>query len=125
MRVQITVDPNAVSGASARIAGILEARRHAAFASIYQDGERIMATSNDLCPVETGALRASGHVTADEAAGLVTLEYGGPAAPYAFIQHEDLEYRHPVGQAKFLEQPFIEAAPEVHQHASDAVRAVR
>jgi hypothetical protein len=43
----------------------------------------------------------------------------GYAAPYAVFVHEDLEKVHPVGQAKFLEQP----ARQLHKHLAALLAA--
>jgi len=67
-----------------------------------------MAESKHQVPVDTGVLRSTGHVQLPkEEAGRVsvTLGYGGPAAPYALRQHEELSYRHTVGKAKYLSDP--------------------
>jgi hypothetical protein len=53
-------------------------------------------------PVDTGALRASGRVSGPDSGGTVTLSFGGAAAPYGLRQHEELNYRHPVGEARYL-----------------------
>lgn len=77
-------------------------------AGLYQEGERIMAVSKTEVPVDQGVLRSTGHVQLPkEEAGRVsvTLGYGGPAAPYALRQHEELSYRHTVGKAKYLSDP--------------------
>jgi hypothetical protein len=37
---------------------------------------------------------------------MVEMGYGGPATPYALRQHEELDYYHTVGKAKYLEDPF-------------------
>lgn len=76
----------------------------------YQRGQAIMAVSQRLVPVDTGALRSSGHVEAPKISASkvqVDLVYGGAAAPYARIVHEDLDAFHKVGQAKYLEEPFL------------------
>lgn len=81
-------------------------------AAIYQEGEAIMAKSKEQCPVDFGALLSSGHVTEPETRSghiVVTLGYGGPAVKYAIVQHEKLEFKHTVGNAKFLEIPTLEA----------------
>lgn len=63
-------------------------------------------------PVATGALRASGEVDGPNYLGNseleVTIGYGGAAGPYALIVHENLEAHHPVGKAKYLEDPVNE-----------------
>lgn len=78
-------------------------------AALFQEAETVMTLSKrDYVPVDTGALRTSGHVEPPISipqGGSVTLGYGGPSAPYAVIVHEDLTKRHPVGGAKYLELP--------------------
>jgi hypothetical protein len=53
-------------------------------------------------PVDTGALRASGRVSGPGGDGVVSLTFGNAAAPYALRQHEELRYRHTVGEARYL-----------------------
>lgn len=93
--------------------------------ALYQESERVMTNAKRLTPVKTGNLRASGHVSlpafTDDAVEVV-LGFGGPAGSgnhggesnaeevgYAVYVHEDMTKHHPVGQAKFLEQPAMEA----------------
>lgn len=79
---------------------------------MYREMETMMGRSKDtFVPVDTGALRASGQVHPPVYAGSsvsVTAGYGNSSVAYALRQHEDLSYRHAVGQAKYLEQPFLE-----------------
>src|SRR5919109_4055816 len=53
-------------------------------------------------PRDEGHLARSGRVTGPHADGSVGLEFGGAAAPYALRQHEELTYRHTVGEARYL-----------------------
>lgn len=54
-------------------------------------------------PVDKGPLRASGRVEGPEGInGVVTLSFGGAAAVYALVQHEDTSLRHKVGEARYL-----------------------
>lgn len=113
-----------------KLALAAEAGPRAVLATLYQEAEVVMtAAKTDYVPVATGALRASGFVdpplqTLD--GGSVTLGFGGPAAPYAVIVHEDLTKRHPVGQAKYLELPLrarIQGMQAVlRQRTGDAIR---
>jgi hypothetical protein len=50
------------------------------------------------CPIDTGALRQSARVKVRGNTGSISFEM-----PYALYVHEILHYRHPVGEAKFLE----------------------
>ena len=80
---------------------------------LFQEGEGIMAQSKQIVPVDLGTLRSSGHVQLPVRRGnqiIVTLGYGGPAAPYAVKVHEDLQAFHKVGTAKYLSLPFKQAA---------------
>ena len=77
--------------------------------------EAIMASSKEnYVPVDTSALKTSGHVKPpEETRGKVsvTMGYGGPSAPYALTVHEDLNSHHVVGQAKYLETPAKKIKP--------------
>lgn len=82
--------------------------------ALYQEAEVEMTEAKRRTPVDTGALRGSGHVERPDV-GLsnisVALQFGGPAAPYALKVHEDLDAFHRVGQAKFLESTLMESRP--------------
>ena len=105
--------------------------------ALFRQANYIMAESKRQVPVDTGALRASGFVELPEIDGgtvTVTMSYGGvagggamdgeqgPTRPgeyltnagardpsgYALEVHENLNAHHPVGKAKYLEDPFLE-----------------
>jgi hypothetical protein len=57
--------------------------------------------ARENCPVDRGTMRDT-HVTLRTKDG-VEIGCGGPSAPYAIVQHEDLTLDHTVGQAKWLE----------------------
>jgi len=83
-------------------------------AEVYREGTNIIAASQPLVPVATGTLRGTAYVTIPDIQGnkvTVHIGYGGPSAPYALYVHENMMAHHPVGQAKYLEQPFNEALP--------------
>jgi hypothetical protein len=74
---------------------------------LYEEAEIVMAASKRLVPVDTGTLRSTGHVRRpiSGAHGIsVTMGYGGPAAPYALVQHEEHHEK-----KKYLETPFLAA----------------
>lgn len=75
----------------------------------------ILTASQEQCPVDTGTMRASGqacsYVEIAPGVCVVHLGYGGAASKYARRQHEELNYHHKVGKAKFLEDPIREMAP--------------
>jgi hypothetical protein len=69
-------------------------------AAILQEAYALQAESQKQCPVEYGLLRASAK-TAPTADG-AKVSYG---TQYAVYVHERVELHHPVGKAKFLEDP--------------------
>lgn len=100
--------------------------RSAAQAALYQFAEAVMTESKTLCPVDTGNLRASGHVQApriEQGDIVVTLGYGGSAS-YARIVHENLTAKHVVGQAKYLEQPILQNTPRLAPFVAAAIKRV-
>lgn len=80
---------------------------------LKEEYEDVMTTAKtEDVPVKDGILRGTGHVDEPEFSGdevSVKGGFGGPAAPYAAKQHEDLTLHHTVGSAKFLERPLLEA----------------
>ena len=86
----------------------------AAKAAVREECERVMTASKQEVPVDLGNLKNSGHVTtpAVRFSGVeCAIQYGGPAAPYAVIVHENLKARHTVGKARYLVDPFNRAIP--------------
>jgi len=114
-------------GLQAVLAALGEGVIQAAAAALYREAEAIMTASKEIVPVDLGILHGTGHVELPEThAGVVevTLGYGGPAAPYAIVVHEDLTARHKPGQqAKYLEQPALEASQGMEGRLADALRS--
>jgi hypothetical protein len=85
-----------------------------------------MAASVRITPIQTGALRASGHVEPpeiDPAGATVSFGYGGASAPYAVYVHENLSaYHKPPTMAKFLELPVLAAIPGLQRRITARVR---
>lgn len=119
---------------------------HALKKTMYEEASLVMSASQAQVPVDTGALRSTGVVGFPETRGSeisVVLGYGGPAGAnnspinrlgrsgrppsdevgYAVKVHEDKEAHHEVGKAKFLEEPFAEAAPRIGRAMINAVTA--
>jgi hypothetical protein len=90
--------------------------------AIYEEANLIFAKSQVLVPVDTGVLRGSGGVSAPQKGTtgyFVDIFYGGPAASYALYVHEIIgNYHKPPTQAKYLEQPFMQALPEIQNNIS-------
>lgn len=81
-------------------------------AALLAEAEIEMTEAKRRTPVDTAALKGSGHVTGPFLSGRkssVKMNFGGPAASYAIFVHEDLEAFHKVGQAKFLESVLNES----------------
>lgn len=96
-------------------------------AALYQEAEGILTEAKRLTPVDTGTLRASGHVQLPVIGPLfvsVALGFGGAAKDYAVYVHENLLVHHEVGQAKFLEQPVLEWQRGAEQALAKRIRRV-
>ena len=94
--------------------------------ALRREGERIMTDAKRRTPVDTGALRASGHVQGPAFSGsaaTVTLGFGGAATPYAVYVHENLRARHVVGEAKFLENALNAARRGMDGRLATDIRA--
>jgi len=94
-------------------------------AGLYESAEEIMTDAKGRAPVDLGNLKGSGTVTlpTDTPEGVVVrIGFGGPAAPYALIQHENLSFRHEVGEAKYLENAVDSLGHLVQQRVADKVR---
>lgn len=81
------------------------------FRQVREEGERVLTEAKDTkpgqgVPVDEGTLRSTGRVEVRPALSMIEvhISFGGPAAPYALVQHEDLTLRHTVGEAKYLER---------------------
>jgi hypothetical protein len=96
----------------------LEAVVKAAEAALYQAGSIIMTEAKERAPLDIGTLRNSGYVTLPRRQGddvMVEAGFGGAAKAYAVIQHEELSYRHEVGEAKYLENAINAKEQEVQE----------
>ena len=94
--------------------------------ALFQEAEQIMSVSKRLVPVDTGALRASGHVQLPVIRGKkvkVVLGYGGAAAPYAVFVHEKQARHNPPTQWKYLEKPLFQAVPGMAGRIAKRLRA--
>ena len=91
---------------------------------LHEVASHIMINSQDEVPIDTKALIKSGFIV--EEGNSIIAGYGGPNAKinpktgilteeYALKVHEDLSVNHPVGKAKFLEDPFNEAVQNLDE----------
>ena len=78
--------------------------RIAANKEVFDIANDILIEAGSLAPFDEGMLEGSGTLTGmGPAAGpliKLTVAFGGPAAPYALIQHENEDYFHPGKSAK-------------------------
>lgn len=118
---------------AARVPGAIEQ-------ALRVEAEAVMATAKLLVPVEVGVLKASGFVSPAERVGStvrVEVAFGGPAAGYAEVQHENESLVHTGrhyssrlrrmytrrGQAKYLEAPVLDVAPKLAARLAARLRA--
>ena len=93
--------------------------------ALHTEAQTIREQSMRIVPVDVGTLRGSAHVTEPETKGTtvsVDIGYGGAASAYALVQHERTDYAHSGNQqAKYLEQPALEAAHGMGQRIAAAM----
>ena len=110
----------------------------AARRGLYLGLELVMTDSKrNYVPVRYGILRSSGFIIMDENEAKVkaTIGFGGPAGSgntngesnsqdvnYAIIQHENMDFAHNVGEAKYLERPLFAGIPMI---ADEMTRAIK
>lgn len=68
--------------------------------ALYRGGLFVQAEAQKRVPVDTGALKASART--DRLPTTQPTVRVGFYKHYAFIQHENLQFKHTVGQAKYL-----------------------
>ena len=124
MSISLTIEGGPILVAN--LAAISQKAAPAAGRALVAEAEAIMTRSKQsFVPVDTGVLRASGHVSMPDVSGddvSVTLSYGGPASDYAVVQHERLDYKHSVGGPKYLERPLLEAASGMGERIAKKIR---
>lgn len=84
--------------ALAKIAEGNEAVTKAARKAITKIAVQVGRKADQLVPFDTGALHGSQHIDLPKPASKkigAAILYGGPAAPYAVVQHENLDLWHP------------------------------
>ncbi|MBC8587108.1 HK97-gp10 family putative phage morphogenesis protein [Paratissierella segnis] len=82
-------------------------------------GNDLQQKSVDITPKDTGTLRGSAFTEAENTSKPSVIV--GFDEEYAIFVHENLEAHHPVGQAKFLEQPLNENKDKYVKHIGDKV----
>lgn len=99
----------------------------AAERGVQDAAEELLAISQALVPRDTGELAASGETGTERNGAHVVgaVGYGktGGTALQAISQHEQQDYRHERGQAKYLEQPLFSQAERLGQQIADPIVA--
>lgn len=115
-----------LNGLRSRLESRAAGAREAMVKAIVLESEIELAEAKRRCPVDTGTLRATGHVVEPDGNSLrVRIAFGGPAAPYAIYVHENLEaYHAPPTQAKFLESVLLESAPHMASRVAARMRSL-
>ncbi|WHE35152.1 hypothetical protein [Microbacterium sp. BDGP8] len=67
-------------------------------AGLRDGGREVLKRARELAPKDSGELHKGGAVAVDDLTMQVAFR-----GDYAVIQHENLDFEHPNGQAKFLE----------------------
>lgn len=105
------------------VAAVLFAGEHkvldATMEALYAEAQVVLADSKLQVPFRDGILSGSGMVHQPYQVGkkaAVEISYGGAAVDYAFIQHENPDFKHAPGRkAKYLEDPVKDASGRLGQ----------
>lgn len=102
-----------------RGAEILERAKAAAEEGLIAGVEYLAYASKIEVPVDTGTLERSCDTDYeyDDLEGIVYYD-----TPYAVRQHEDLDYHHPFGKAKYLEDPLYDHEEVILDLIASAIR---
>ena len=90
-------------------------------AGLLEAGEFLLEKSQEIVPVDTGALRDSGFVDV-RGSGFGSEVVVGYTKEYAIYVHEDLRARHAFGtSAKYLERPMRQYAAKIQGIIGDSI----
>lgn len=89
----------------------------AAHRGVVRATSLLLNESDQLAPIEEGDLVESGDTDVDGTRGEVYYD-----SDHAITQHEHLEYKHPNGQAKFLETALVNNAERLVAAMSEPIR---
>lgn len=116
----ISVEFRGIDEVIASLDNVAKMADEAIIAALYTQALRTATKAVTYTPVDTGALRGSKQVI--RRGDHIEITFGGPAASYAIYVHEILRYRHPIGQAKFLERAVTEDADAFIKAASKGLK---
>lgn len=125
---------------------VLAALEHGSNCALENIGQQLLAEAVRRAPLDRGPLRESGAAVVNgeviargDASGAVAYSgnagrevqdgvsvlvvgFGGGDVDYAIRQHEDLSFRHDVGQAKYLEAPYLEQRSDYREEMQKVIR---
>jgi hypothetical protein len=79
---------------------------------LREEAELTITDAKRQTPVDTGALRSSGFADSVNDDGMAAvMQFGNSSVDYALVVHEDLDARHPSGNAKYLENAMLSRQP--------------
>ncbi|NPV30482.1 MAG: HK97 gp10 family phage protein [Firmicutes bacterium] len=97
--------------------------RQAAIFALCACAADLQGKSAMQAPIDTGDLKANCLVSPLRQEGSQVSLTVGYDLPYAIVQHEHVEFRHPKGgKAKYLEDPFKENAKKYVKYIRDTVK---
>jgi len=100
--------------------GIIEKIAEAIADALIEGAEEIAAESKEQVPKKSGALKENCKV---QALGKMDVAVGYDLA-YAAAVHEDMESRHSIGKAKYLEDPFNQKAEDIINDAAQNIKLI-
>ena len=96
--------------------------------ALYAEAQAILAQSRDEVPFRYGALSGSGMVHQPYSVGSkvgIEISYGGAAVDYAFIQHENEDFKHAEGRKPFyLKDPVDDARLRLAENIAARVKRI-
>lgn len=125
-RMAVSVRILGAQKSAANIRRMSKAARKKFFEAMIDVSEQILQHSKDTyVPYLTGDLERSGSIAVHPGRyPSVEIGFGGPAAAYAEIQHENVLFTHPNGgSAKYLEFAVRDFEPRISHELETAVRS--
>lgn len=98
---------------------VAAAIKREAAAGVESAAQHVLGVAVNRTPKDRGDLRQSGRVEADPAEATAAVVFD---TPYAVVQHEELNYKHDVGQPKYLESAGHDTATQCRQIIATAIK---